>query len=1057
MIMSVTSFYFFSKKAQGRAYMINFQTISGLDTKMNPRDGVNGSFYKPDIAMAKGSAYAINFNSNELNNDAYNEQADRTKEGIMESAASENVAVEEKYKILMANTMSPEDYSKAAKEGFDFNELDPETAVTILDKIKSVLVQAGTTIEGYNDDLSLEQLTRITGNSGLANAIKNNFNANDIPITKEITKGIKDIFDQMSEIQKLDESTMRYMTVNQLEPTFENIYMAEHSTNGQTNAGRGYYAQDSSGYYAQKADTINWEQIEGQVKRVVEEAELNVDNEEVLKDAKWIIQNGIMLTSDTLKKVEQLKEIDFPLSVDTVVKGVINAISSGKHPQAGNALDTETINEQAKRINDRVKEISDEAVNKVVLTGRKINIKNLDDAQRKIDAELLNKNNIQQQKGKDSTNTLSDTDKQKELMAKMQLEEIRLTMSIETNIRLLRKGIHIETAPIENVIEGIQKAMREDYVGEQVTDRITNGIRTPVYENTFDSVLNRLSFLSKAPVAVVGLMEEELKTATIDAVITSAQKLEQDYLKAGLAYETLMTRPRKDMGDSIKKAFRNVDDILDEMGLEKTDDNRRAVRILGYNNISIEKETIEDVKLWDSKLRNLVKELNPATVLKMIREKKNPLDMTVEEALEYLENDNTEETKADEKYARFLYKLEHNEEITEEERESFIGIYRLFNVLEKTGNAAIGILLQTGSEMTISNLLSANRTLNAEKKGLDYLVNDNFGGIEKGTEKNVTISDQINSAFNYYSEKARSIYNNIQPEKLHAFNPQPETNIVELSEAMETLPEDEKANEAYYKELALQYRNTMTSREISQNIEMLEFSGIEVNGYNISAMNAERSGFRGRRSLWEKAEEKDEGLSEEISSIQEEMEDEVFDAKYLGHLSRINERLSDILEHNADNYVDVRAISLLHKQLNVTSQMAGNGSYDIPVDIDGQKISMHVVLKQDDLSGTKVEAAVRTDEYGYLTATMQVKNDRIEGAIMTDRGETEEQAEYMNAVRSRLKTNLSKAFPRYETSEQDLVVLYRTMDPGRLITGSGKGISDTRELLGMARAFIKAL
>ncbi len=65
-------FLLFSKKAQGRAYMINFQTISGLDTKMNPRDGVNGSFYKPDIAMAKGSAYAINFNSNELNNDVYN-------------------------------------------------------------------------------------------------------------------------------------------------------------------------------------------------------------------------------------------------------------------------------------------------------------------------------------------------------------------------------------------------------------------------------------------------------------------------------------------------------------------------------------------------------------------------------------------------------------------------------------------------------------------------------------------------------------------------------------------------------------------------------------------------------------------------------------------------------------------------------------------------------------------------------------------------------------------------------------------------------------------------
>ena len=31
---------------------------------------------------------------------------------------------------------------------------------------------------------------------------------------------------------------------------------------------------------------------------------------------------------------------------------------------------------------------------------------------------------------------------------------------------------------------------------------------------------------------------------------------------AGQAYETMMTKPRSDLGDSIKKAFRNVDEIL---------------------------------------------------------------------------------------------------------------------------------------------------------------------------------------------------------------------------------------------------------------------------------------------------------------------------------------------------------------------------------------------------------------------------------------------------------------------------------------------------------------
>ena len=51
--------------------------------------------------------------------------------------------------------------------------------------------------------------------------------------------------------------------------------------------------------------------------------------------------------------------------------------------------------------------------------------------------------------------------------------------------------------------------------------------------------------------------------------------------KAGVQYETLMTAPRTDMGDSIQKAFRNVDDILNDLGVEATEENRRAVRILG--------------------------------------------------------------------------------------------------------------------------------------------------------------------------------------------------------------------------------------------------------------------------------------------------------------------------------------------------------------------------------------------------------------------------------------------------------------------------------------------
>ena len=48
--------------------------------------------------------------------------------------------------------------------------------------------------------------------------------------------------------------------------------------------------------------------------------------------------------------------------------------------------------------------------------------------------------------------------------------------------------------------------------------------------------------------------------------------------------------------------------------------------------------------------------------------------------------------------------------MTKEEKEAYIGIYRLLRQLEKTDGAAIGALLQQGAEPTLKNLLTAVRS-----------------------------------------------------------------------------------------------------------------------------------------------------------------------------------------------------------------------------------------------------------------------------------------------------------------------------------------------------------
>jgi len=160
--------------------------------------------------------------------------------------------------------------------------------------------------------------------------------------------------------------------------------------------------------------------------------------------------------------------------------------------------------------------------------------------------------------------------------------------------------------------------------------------------------------------------------------------------KAGESYESLMTEPRKDLGDSIQKAFTNVDDILDDLNLEKSETNQRAVRILGYNSLEITEESIMKMKAADECVQRTFANLTTATVRELIRQGSNPLDMNLTELNKKAEEIRNQNAEADtERFSEYLWKLEQNHSISKEERESFIGIYRLIHQIEKTDGAAI--------------------------------------------------------------------------------------------------------------------------------------------------------------------------------------------------------------------------------------------------------------------------------------------------------------------------------------------------------------------------------
>lgn len=334
------------------------------------------------------------------------------------------------------------------------------------------------------------------------------------------------------------------------------------------------------------------------------------------------------------------------------------------------------------------------------------------------------------------------------ITAKRQLEEIRLKLTLSSAKLLAKNDIKIDTKELSEIVDQLKELEKEACKRQLIENRIE-----PTEENIeqFRITTKMAEELKEMPSYSIAKFVREPIPMTMEGLHEEGRKLKTDFDAANERYETMMTKPRSDMGDSINKAFRNVDDILKEMDLEVTETNQRAVRILGYNSMEITEENLEAVKAKDLSVNRLLNQLTPQTVMEFIRKGENIIKIPVEELnlkMEAMNNEAQEKEVA--RYSEFLYKLEKNKEITPEERTAFVGVYRLLDKVVKSKGRDIGALVKSGQEITLKNLLTAQRTIKASK--IDANIDDDFGMVSEVIEKGVKITDQIEQGFSNVSK-----------------------------------------------------------------------------------------------------------------------------------------------------------------------------------------------------------------------------------------------------------------------------------------------------------------
>lgn len=886
----------------------------------------------------------------------------RTTEDVMMEAGAIDLATARDYMTVMSNTMSGEDYKKMQDGDFDPSDMDAEDAATILDHIKAVMAQSGQIIVGYNDDISSSALEEVTGSTVSANSLHTMMKNADIPVTDENEKAIREAVALMEGIESLTDGSVKYMIDNNMDPTVKNIYLAKYSSFGDgNNQPRGYYAQDTNGYYAKKADNVDWDSLEDHVKDGIEQMDLpDITKEEALESAKWLIEKGIPVTEDRIKAYRDIRAIEWPVSDYEVAKAGTYAIAEGKSAKEAN-LSPNYVNRYEKAY--------------------------------EIKKKILD-------------NTISR-------------EEGRLRLSLDANLKLLRRDYSIDTESISKIVDALKEEesiLKRSFLGEGTAEELD--VKAQIFVDT-EEVLNDIPAL---PVATIGKLNAS-EAITLRTVHTVGTETKVSFESVDEKYEQLMTAPRKDMGDSIKKAFRNVDDILRDLGVKPTEETRRAVRILGYNSMEINKEEIDRVMKLDNKVQTAVKSLTPGKTLELIRQGINPLEMTLDEIVAKAGEIESNPKSEAEKYSKFLYKLQNSGEITETERESYIGIYRMLNRLEKTDYASIGGIIETGMDLTFGNLLTAMRS---NKYSLDVKIDDNFGVLQDTVKAGVSITDQIMSAFAF---EVGDKENDRLEEKYAA-------------EQMEDIRQASKASDEVIKELL-----DNGAKVSVNNTQAMEEFVADINGLYRHLRSFDRK--TGRTDNTADSKDSMHTLGELSDSLIESMTDkESISEAYEDMLDGMSEKLSEEIE-TVDNIIDIKSIMLMHKQLSLAGELSQEENYYIPVEVDELVIGINLKVLHSDDTGS-VTIRMDNEKYGEVNVRAHVTGNRVETLILAGNADSDEVTSLGDRIKEELIAN---SFEDVEIRRISSNSHFYNKKNDKIVDNNNEAVS-TETLYGVAKSII---
>ncbi len=861
------------------------------------------------------------------------------KRGIMEGLSFDgsiedlkNTAVTLKDNLsVIFNKMDTGTAVEIGKEGIDINNTDDKKMVTVVEQIQIKLAMYCDDFNIQGMDINIDDIKNTIGGGAAVYKVASELKNKGITPTENNVSQIMQTMDTFNQLKPMDMNTKAYMVKNDMEPSVNNVYIAEHSG----------YRLASGGM-----SDNQWNEIRPQAEKMLQDAGLEI-SEANMDMCKLMVDNDIELTTDNLQKFDALNEIPEDNNQDIIIERMVAALIEGRTakdtlitgeslPWEETAMAIQTI-ESATAGNIMAWSQSSDDRKQYTLEG-------LSD---------IENNNIEE--------TPNEGD-YKYIKSYRELLEVRLMMTIDAGRTLEKNGISINTTEITDLIDKL-KQYETDYFNTLIED----GEKPVTLMDTaqVNQVMTAVDSLRSVPAAVIGSVTQAGETPSVNSFLYHVPAVTSAMAAAGEAYEALSTEVRSDLGDSVAKAVKaSMPDILAGLGLEDNDANRRAVRILAYNQMDMSEDNIDKVKSVDWSVNELFRNMNPEIALKMIRDNINPLETSVEELNEYFTTEAEAVRPAEEKYSEFLYRMDKKGKISQEEREKFIGIYSLVSKFQKDGLNAVGQLVNQNMDITMGNLLTAYMI--RKDSGTELIADTDTGTAE--------VSDKVTYYKHLFAAAAK---HTITPDMLSQVSDElddmsPEEFIQQLG--VSEPGEEDPVYQQYIENCEL------AARAQSQELRLLIQNNIPATYNNIVAaqqiMSSKASDIFGRL-----ANRNEETVEDKIITSMDSRE-EINNA--YDELLQQSRELVNSAVYNTDDYLDMKALRQLGNTMSLVNNLAKRNTYFIPYDNNGSSGIINLKIVENGSNQGTFTIKMSKEDLGELTVEGKVNNESITVAVMSN-------------------------------------------------------------------------